>query len=411
MQILPPPGVARALTTRSVVYALGAGVFQAGSALFFTQFLGLTATQVGIGLSVAGGVTVLCSIPLGTVVDRFGAQRVWIVAGVLEAAMFFAYPLVGSFPAFLVLVSVLALVDVTTSTAKHVYTLQALPPGERVRALAYQRSALNVGFTVGAALSGVAVAVGTRWAYQGLVLANGLMLLVTAVLIVRMPRVAASPSRAGNPFAALTDRPFLALSGVNGILQGHQTLFSVVLPLWAVTATDAPKVLLPILFTVNTVMAVTLQVPASRGSETAFGAATALRRSGWAVALAALFLGAAALTSGVSTIAVLVAGTALLTVAELTQSAGAWGITATLLPEDRRGEYTGAFKLGGQVQQTLAPAGLTILAVSTGGWGWLVIAALMLVCGACAAPAVRWVLRTSRLGSTVAPRPELVSVR
>jgi MFS family permease len=413
-QIAPPPGVARALTIRSIVYAAGSGVFQAGSAVFFTQYLGLTAAQVGIGLSVAGALTVLCSIPLGTLTDRFGARRTWIVAGFAEALLFFAYPLIGSFAAFLGLVCVLALADLTASTAKHVYTLQALPPAERVRALAYQRSALNVGFTAGAALSGVALAIGTRPAYLGLVLTNGAVLLVTAVLISRLPKVRTTGSTPRtNPFAALADRPFLALSGVNGVLQAHQTLFGVVLPLWTLTQTDAPKVLVPVLYMVNTVLAVTFQVRASRGSETPLGAARSLRISGATVALSALLLGAATFTSGVITIAALVAGTVMLTMGELTQSAGAWGITATLPPEDRRGEYTGAFRLGGQVQQSLAPAGLTMLAVGTGGWGWLVIAALMLVAGHYAPAAVRWALRTPRLGAAVASdaAPELAPVR
>lgn len=399
-QIAPPPGVARALTVRSIVYAAGSGVFQAGSAVFFTQYLGLTATQVGLGLSVAGGLTVLLSVPLGQVVDRWGARRAWIVAGVLEALLFFAYPLVGSFAAFLVLVCALAVADMTASVAKHVYTLQALPPEERVRALAYQRSALNVGFTAGAALSGVALAVGTRSAYLSLVLVNATVLLVTAVLIARLPRVATAT--VGGPrtrvFAALRDRPFVALSGLNGILQAHQTLFGVILPLWTLTCTDAPAVMIPVLYTVNTVLAVTFQVRASRGSETAPGAGRALRTGGFTVAVSALLLGAAALTTGPMTIAALVAGTVMLTAGELTQSAGAWGVTATVPPEQRRGEYTGVFKLGGQLQQTFAPAGLTMLAVGTGGWGWLVIAALMLVAGQVAPAAVRWVVRTPRLG-------------
>ncbi|NUT05040.1 MAG: MFS transporter [Hamadaea sp.] len=414
MQIVPPPGVARALTVRSIVYATGSGVFQAGSAVFFTRFLGLSATQVGIGLSVAGGLTVLGSVPLGALVDRFGARRTWIVAGVLEALLFLAYPLAGSFAAFLGVACLLAVTDLLTGTAKHVYTLQALPPEERVRALAYQRSALNVGFTAGAALSGIALAVGTRSAYLTLVLANGVVLMVTAILIARLPRVATTASAPRTSFfAVLADRPFLAVSGVNGVLQAHQTLFGVVLPLWTLSRTDAPPVVVPALFMVNTVLAVVFQVRASRGSETPDGAAKALRRSGFSIAIAALLLGAAALTAGPLTIAVLALGTVMLTVGELTQSAGAWGITASVPPENRRGEYTGLFRLGGQAQQSLAPAGLTVLAVNTGGWGWLAVAALMLVAGHYAPAAVRWVRRTPRVGAVpeADPVPTLATVR
>jgi len=414
MQIVPPPGIARALTLRSVVYATGSGVFLAGSAVFFTQYLGLSATQVGVGLSVSGALTVLGSVPLGALVDRFGARRTWIVAGVLEALFFLAYPLAGSFVAFLGVACLLAMADLTASTARQVYTLQALPPAERVRALAYQRSAQNVGFTAGAALSGIALAVGTRPAYLSLVLVNGAVMLGTTALVARLPKVTATGSAPRtSPFAALRDRPFLALSGVNGVLQAHQTIFGVVLPLWTLTRTDAPPVVVPVLFMVNTVLAVTFQVRASRGSETLPGAAKALWRSGVTVAISALLLGAAAWTAGPLTVAVLALGTVMLTFGELTQSAGAWGITAVVPPEQRRGEYTGVFKLGGQVQQSLAPAGLTLLAVGTGGWGWLVIAALMRVAGHYAGAVADWVGRTPRLGAApqTDPAPELAGIR
>jgi MFS family permease len=398
-RIAPPPGVARALTVRSVVYAVGMGVFQAGSAVFFTRYLGLSATQVGVALSVAGALTVLGSVPIGTAVDRFGARRTWLLAGLVEAAAFASYPLARSFVAFLGVACVVALTDLTTSVAKHAYTLHALPAGERVRALAYQRSALNVGFTVGAGCSGAALALGTRSAYLWLVVANAAVLLVTAAVIARLPRVApARPRRdGGSRFAVLRDGPFVRLSAVNGVLQGHQTLFTIVLPLWVVTMTDAPAYLVPILFMVNTVMAVTLQVRTSRGSETLPGAAGALRTAGATIAVAALLLAATTLVHGYLAVALLVIGAATLTLGELTQSAGAWGVSAVVPPEDRRGEYIGAFKLGGQLQQTFAPAGLTFLAVGTGGWGWLAVAALMLVAGAYAARAVHRVAATPRL--------------
>jgi hypothetical protein len=55
--------------------------------------------------------------------------------------------------------------------------------------------------------------------------------------------------------------------------------------------------------------------------------------------------------------------------AELWQSAGAWTLAAELPPPDRRGEYQGAFKMGGSVEGIVAPAALVFLAVTSGGWG------------------------------------------
>lgn len=407
LRIVPPPGVARALTIRSVVYAVGMGVFQAGSAVFYTRYLGLTATQVGIALSVAGALTVVGSVPVGALVDRLGARRTWLVAGLVQAAMFLVYPLAGGFLSFLVVACLLALAEMTTSVAKHAYTLHALPAAERVSALAYQRSALNLGFAVGAALSGIALAAGTRSAYLGLVLVNGVILLVTAVVIARLPHVetARGPGQ-GNPFRVLADRPFVVLSGVNGVLQGHQTLLVVVLPLWVVTVIAVPTYVVPVLYVVNTVIAVVLQVRTSRGSDTLTGAARALRAAGILIAGSALLLGMASLVTGATAVLVLLVGTAVLTLGELTQSAGAWGVTAIVPPENRRGEYIGVVKLGGQLQLTFGPAGLTLLAVGTGGWGWLLIAALMLAAGAYASRAVNRVAETPRLD---APRSARVT--
>lgn len=99
---------------------------------------------------------------------------------------------------------------------------------------------------------------------------------------------------------------------------------------------------------------------------------------------------------------VLVAAATLLILAELIESAGTWGLTATLPPAAQRGAYVGAFGLGSQVQFLVAPAGLTALGVSTGGWGWYPAAAIFVLVGLVIGPAVARAERTPRLGATPA---------
>ena len=65
--------------------------------------------------------------------------------------------------------------------------------------------------------------------------------------------------------AALKNRAFLALMTGDGVLGSNQVLLNIVIPLWLVEETDAPRVLLAFLFGTNTVMAVLLQVAAARG--------------------------------------------------------------------------------------------------------------------------------------------------
>lgn len=154
----------------------------------------------------------------------------------------------------------------------------------------------------------------------------------------------------------------------------------------------------------NTVLIVLLQVRVSRGADTASGAARASRRGALLIALFCLVLPISGLTRGALTVVVLVAAATVLILAELIESAGAWGLTATLPPADQRGAYVGAFRLGSQVQYLIAPVGLTALGVTTGGWGWLPAAAIFVLVGLAIVPVVGWAGRTPRLGAAAPER-------
>ncbi|MFG2048421.1 hypothetical protein ACGFIW_13460 [Micromonospora sp. NPDC048935] len=176
------------------------------------------------------------------------------------------------------------------------------------------------------------------------------------------------------------------------------------LPLWILSHTDAPKTVIAGLVLLNTVLIVLLQVRVSRGADTAPGAARASRRGALLIALFCLVLPISGVTRGPLTVVVLVAAATLLILAELIESAGSWGLTATLPPAAQRGAYVGAFRLGKQMQYLVAPAALTALGVSTGGWGWLPTAAIFVLIGVAVVPVVAWAERTPRLGAE-APEP------
>ncbi|MFF0150722.1 MFS transporter [Micromonospora sp. NPDC005203] len=399
--VVPPAGLTRALAVQAMVYAVGSGLFHAGSAVFFTRALGLSAAQVGLGLSIAAGVSLLGTVPLGGLTDRYGPQRVWVVGLVLNAALFATYPFVGGFAGFLAVVVALAAVEAASGVAVQVYSINALPPAERVTAMAYQRSSLNVGFGLGAVISGVVLTVDTMAAYRGMVWFIATVFLVTALFVRRLPRLpqVTRPVEPMGRLAVLRDRPFVAVSLLSGLLTAHQTLYLTVLPLWILTHTDAPKTVIAGLVLLNTVLVVLLQVRLSRGADTAPGAARASRRGALLIALFCLVLPLSGLTRGLLTVAVLVAAALVLILAELIESAGAWGLTATLPPAAQRGAYVGAFRLGSQVQYLIAPAGLTALGVTTGGWGWLPAAAIFVLVGLAVVPVVAWAERTPRLGA------------
>ncbi|MFG1745420.1 MFS transporter [Micromonospora chalcea] len=403
--VVPPAGLTRALAVQAMVYAVGTGLFQAGSAVFFTRALGLSPAQVGLGLSLAAGASLLGTVPLGGLTDRYGPQRVWIVCLLLDAALFAAYPFVGGFAGFLAVVIALAVTGAATGVARQVYSINVLRPEERVTAMAYQRSSLNVGFGIGALISGLVLAVDTIWAYRLMVWFIAVVFLVTAGFVRRLPRLPET-TRTAEPMsrlAVLRDRPFMTVALLSGLLTAHQTLYLTVMPLWILTHTDAPKTIIAGLVLLNTVLIVLFQVRASRGADDAPGAARASRRGAVLIALFCLVLPISGATRGALTVVALVAAATLLILAELIESAGAWGLTATLPPAAQRGAYVGAFGLGSQLQFLIAPAGLTALGVSTGGWGWYPAAAIFILVGLAIVPAVTRAERTPRLPDVAKP--------
>jgi MFS family permease len=296
-RILPPTKLERDLALQCVLSAFATGSFLTGTAVFFTQIVGLSGAQVGLGLSLAGVVTLLLSLPLGRLSDHVGAKPLWAASALVEAVLYFAWPAVGGMVSFVALLSTLAAVSVAGNTGRNVYRIAIFPRDVRVRALAYMRAARNVGYTLGALAGGIALAIGTRSAITAVPLLTGVLLILNAAMVMYLPAITRDEPAATDPAhgvlhaaPAWRNRGFVVLSVCNGVLTSNQVLLNVVVPLWLVERTDAPHTLLAWLFGTNTVLAVCLQVRASRGSETVAGALRAVRLAGWSFVLSCLVI-------------------------------------------------------------------------------------------------------------------------
>ncbi|MBA8805151.1 MFS family permease [Nocardioides ginsengisegetis] len=381
---LPPTPLARRLSAQSILFAVGEGFFLTGSAVFFTHVVGLSAAQVGLGLTIAGVVSFFFAVPLGRLADRVGPKRMWALGALAEALLYLAWPWIHGFPTYVAMMIVLELVGGAGGAGRGAYTLDIFTREERVRSLAFMRSALNIGFTLGALMGGLALATNSDTVIRLVPLAAGAILGLNALLISRLPsashdETAVAPKKQLITPGALRNRAFLALNVCDGVLGTNQVLLNVVIPLWLVQETDAPRVLLAWLFGTNTVLAVLLQVSASRGAETVPGALRAARISGAFFVLSCLVVLVTHDTIGWVTIVLVWAGHVTVTGAELFQSAAHWGLVAELSDPDRRGEYQGAARLGGTLGSVWAPAAYTFLAIEWGTPGWLLIGAIVVV--------------------------------
>lgn len=382
-RLLPPTPLGRSLAVQSTLYAVGTGVFVSGNAVYFTRVVGLSPAQVGLGISIGGAVSMLAAVPAGRLADRAGLRGSWTAAAVAEALLYLAYPWVHSLLGFVVLLALLSLAQALGAGGRGGYTLAVVPRGQRVRILAFVRSALNIGFTLGALLAGLALATGSLDVIRAIPLLTAAVLLVNGLLISRLPaagrRTAEEAQRPEPGSRALRNRRFVLLSGLNGLMAVDQVLLSVVFPLWLVSRTDAPHAVLAWLYGTNTVLVVLLQVRASRGAETVAGATRSARVAGLAALGACAVMMTTAWTPGAATIVLLWAGYVLVTCAELFHSAAGWGFLSELSDPERRGEYQGVWKLGQQAQLMVGPVTCTWLAVSWRPEGLLVVGAVALV--------------------------------
>ena len=86
------------------------------------------------------------------------SEEMWVVSAAGQAAMFALWPFIDGFGGYVAMAVVMEVVGALGGAAHGAYTIDVLPPDERVRSRAYMYSALNVGFTLGSLIGGIALA-------------------------------------------------------------------------------------------------------------------------------------------------------------------------------------------------------------------------------------------------------------
>ncbi|MFD7903407.1 MFS transporter [Kitasatospora sp. NPDC059722] len=388
---MPGGSVGWRLAVMATINAVGTGAFLSVSVPFITRSVGLSEGDLGLGLTLSATIALGTAIPIGILADRIGPKKVLVGVSLWRSACFVVYPFVQNLWEFLAVVCVLGLVDKAAAPMEQALVGQVVSSDERIKMIAILRSIRNVGFTVGALAGGIGLLIDTRAGYTGILLLNATTLAVLALLASRLPVLNAPASSLRRRFSmsVLRDGSFLSFTGINAVLTMHMTLLSIGIPMWITGHTGVSSALISPLVAVNTVLAVALQVRASRGTDTIGGAAKALVRAGFSLAICCLLLTAAPELPAILAIGVLLLAMVALTGGELWQSAGGWGASYLLAVPGQEGVYLSVFWLGLAVQQIAAPV-LVSLVVTTGAVGWVVLAALFAACGL-AAPAIgRW---------------------
>jgi Major Facilitator Superfamily len=371
----------------ALVDSLGTGLFLAGSALFFNKVLGLTPPEVGLGLSLAGFAGLLTQVPVGRLADRVGGVRVLIGLNLWRAACFLVYPFVSGLWMFIIVACAAGAGESAPGPVTQAVLGSVESETSRVRLMATIGTARNIGFAVGALLATLAIATNSDNAYRALLLADAASFVVSAILLVRLPlprtpqpQPTARPSARRGRLRVHSPR-FILLSLLNGGLYLHTVLLSVGIPLWIASSTKAPSYVAGAVIVVNTVMAMTLQVWLSRGAGELKPAAARQRWAGLLLAVCCLLVAMTTHTSPLIAVVLLVAAGVALTLGEIWQMVGAWGISYAMSPQENRSYHLSVYNLAATGATVVGPAIVTTTVIEKGVSGWIGLAVVFATIG------------------------------
>jgi MFS family permease len=360
--------------------ALGTGLFLPLSVIYLTRIVGLSPTRAGLGLTIAGFLAIAAPTLSGALLARFDARKVVLGCFTASAAGFLGYTVVGSFASFLAVAIVIQFASRLERPATVMLTLGVTPPARQIHALARQSSLRNLGYGVGGLLAALALLVHGKTPFVVLLAANAASYVVAGLLVAQLPAIR-PPERGDGDTASyrevLRDRGYLGLALLNVIMALHDSLLLVAMPLWIVTRTHAPLPLAGLLFALNTVLVVLLQVRTTRSITRSGGITRSYRAAAVSFVLAC---GAFALAAGAPVVlatVLLVLALGALTNAELVTSAGEWFLSVNLAPARQRERYVSVYKTSMAVQQAAGPVLVTIILTGWGRLGWLALASLL----------------------------------
>ncbi|MCC3767525.1 MFS transporter [Streptomyces sp. UNOC14_S4] len=369
----------------------GSGLWGATSALYFTFVAGLGAAEIGLLIGLSGAIGIAGPPLGGLLADRVPLRPLLAVVQAVRAAASFALLATTDLRLLLLIAAVGSLGDRSSSVLTKLYATRVAGE-ERSRYQAVNRIVSNIGWAVGGLVAASALTAGTTAVYRWLLVGDALSFVLAALLVLRyaeppsLSRVmtksaegmesieamkGAEGAKGANPWR---DRRYLAYTASEAVLFLDDSVLTVGLPLWTVTATTAPHQVVPLLLVLNNVLVVCFQVPFARFGTTAHVARGALLPLG-----AVFFAGGAALTaSAVDTpwiaVGALVLAATAFTVAEILHATISWELSVALAPPAAQGAYLGVHGLAQAVQRSAGPLIVTC-AIAVGPTGWLALGA------------------------------------
>ena len=323
----------------------------------YARDFGVSATMVGLTLTVFALARLILNIPAGLIADRFG-RRVLLIGGpILTSIGMFGSGFAGDIWSLLIWRFVAGAGSAFFMSGALIYLIDIAPPDLRARYVATNQWALSVGVALGPGLGGL---VAERWGLAAPFHLVGVIALFAAVYAVfRLPetRRSSSPelkdeSPAREAARIARSGPFLAIAFVTGtIFMTRAGTRATLVPLHADETLAWGPGELGLVFTVTGVMTLFTLWPATWATEN-IGRASVILFSAMTAALGTFVIGSS------STPMWFVLGNVILTLGTGTAGPAPAAFVADLFPEQMRGLGVGLYRSAGDVGFVLGPPAL-----------------------------------------------------
>ena len=334
----------------------GQGVIGPVLPLYAKDF-GVSATVVGLTLTVFALARLILNVPAGMIADRFGRRILLIGGPILTSIGMFGSGFAGDIWSLLIWRFIAGGGSAFYMSGALIYLIDIAPSDRRARYVATNQWALSVGVALGPGIGGL---VAERWGLAAPFHVVGVIALVAATYaIFRLPETRNSTARASESKSPVRDAaliirsaPFVAIAFVTGtIFMTRAGTRATLVPLHADDTLGWGPGEIGLVFTATGIMTLFTLWPATWATEN-IGRASVIMFSGLAAALGTLVIAAS------STPLWFVMGNIILTLGTGTAGPAPAAFVADLFPEELRGLGIGLYRSAGDVGFVIGPPAL-----------------------------------------------------
>jgi MFS family permease len=254
-----------------VLNAFGNGAANPFVILYLHNVRDVALPIAGLAAATSAATALVASLVSGSLADRVGPRATMIGGLLLSAAGFAVYPFIAqawqAFPA-----AVLTGAGIGTwLTGQSALLAAVTPPAVRAIAFAQQRVAANVGLGLGGFLGGLIVTTGDPSTFTVLFLLNAATFLVYIAFLVRLPTGAprrVAGERPGSYGEVLRDQAFMRFALANFLwVAAAVALLNSLVPVFARNEGGIDEAAIGLLFLLNSLTIIALQIPTARLQE------------------------------------------------------------------------------------------------------------------------------------------------